>query len=266
MRLLPEDLQVSPERKDWNYAGIIAYSEDLHPRRLPGGAATSSRRTTSCAPATSRSSTSRGRRRSSSARPSARSPSSPSRWTTKATWSLAATSPSRSARASGRGSCNHEHLRRHSNQRAGRNQRPLGREGGRGEQFTGWAANYVDERTSLSGFVKELGRKIFPDHWSFVLGEVALYSFVVILLTRHLPDLLLPGLDGRGRVRRIVGSLQGVPMSVAMESTLDISFDIRGGLLIRQIHHWAALLFIRLDRPAHAPGVLHGCASASRAS
>ena len=50
-------------------------------------------------------------------------------------------------------------------------------------RLTNWAANYVDDRTSLSGLVKELGRKIFPDHWSFMLGEVALYSFIVILLT-----------------------------------------------------------------------------------
>ena len=54
---------------------------------------------------------------------------------------------------------------------------------GNGERFTGWAANYIDERTSISGLVKELGRKIFPDHWSFMLGEVALYSFIVILLS-----------------------------------------------------------------------------------
>lgn len=51
----------------------------------------------------------------------------------------------------------------------------------RGMRFTGWAANYVDERTSASTAVKALGRKIFPDHWSFMLGEVALYSFIVIL-------------------------------------------------------------------------------------
>src|SRR3978361_1409641 len=53
----------------------------------------------------------------------------------------------------------------------------------RGGRITPAAANYIDERTSISGLVKELGRKIFPDHWSFMLGEVALYSFVVILLT-----------------------------------------------------------------------------------
>jgi ubiquinol-cytochrome c reductase cytochrome b subunit len=53
----------------------------------------------------------------------------------------------------------------------------------RGQRFTGAAANYIDERTSISGLVRELGRKVFPDHWSFMLGEVALYSFVVILLS-----------------------------------------------------------------------------------
>ena len=33
-------------------------------------------------------------------------------------------------------------------------------------------------------------------------------------------------------------------MSEAYKSTLNISFDVRGGLLMRQIHHWAALLFV----------------------
>ena len=49
--------------------------------------------------------------------------------------------------------------------------------------LVGKASNYLDERTSISGAVKEFGRKIFPDHWSFLLGEVALYSFVIILLS-----------------------------------------------------------------------------------
>ncbi len=52
-----------------------------------------------------------------------------------------------------------------------------------GGRFVGAAANYIDERTSLSGLVKELGRKIFPDHWSFMLGEIALWSFVVVLIS-----------------------------------------------------------------------------------
>ncbi|CAN5358007.1 cytochrome bc complex cytochrome b subunit [soil metagenome] len=114
----------------------------------------------------------------------------------------------------------------------------------RGQRFTGWAANYVDERTSISGLVKELGRKIFPDHWSFMLGEVALYSFIVILLsgtflTFFFQASMVPVLYDGSYV-----PLKGIEMSAAMASTLDLSFDIRGGLLMRQVHHWAALLFI----------------------
>jgi hypothetical protein len=74
-------------------------------------------------------------------------------------------------------------------------------ETGPGMRFTGAAANYIDERTSASVAVKTLGRKIFPDHWSFMLGEVALYSFVVILITGTFPDLLLRSVDDQSRVR-----------------------------------------------------------------
>ena len=114
----------------------------------------------------------------------------------------------------------------------------------KGQRFTGWAANYVDERTSISGLVKELGRKIFPDHWSFMLGEVALYSFIVILLsgtfmTFFFQASMVPVLYDGSYV-----PLKGIEMSAAMASTLDLSFDIRGGLLMRQVHHWAALLFV----------------------
>jgi ubiquinol-cytochrome c reductase cytochrome b subunit len=48
--------------------------------------------------------------------------------------------------------------------------------------FAAGAANYLDERVGAGGILKEFGRKVFPDHWSFMLGEVALYSFVVLLL------------------------------------------------------------------------------------
>ncbi len=114
----------------------------------------------------------------------------------------------------------------------------------RGTRFTGWAGNYIDERTSMSGLVKELGRKIFPDHWSFMLGEVALYSFIVILLsgtflTFFFEASMVPVIYDGSWV-----PLKGIEMSAAMSSTLDISFDIRGGLLMRQVHHWAALLFV----------------------
>ena len=113
-----------------------------------------------------------------------------------------------------------------------------------GQRFTGWAANYVDERTSISGLVKEVGRKIFPDHWSFMLGEVALYSFIVILMSGTFLTFFFQASMTPVHYEGSWAPLKGIEMSAAMASTMDISFDIRGGLLVRQIHHWAALLFV----------------------
>ncbi|AWB89136.1 cytochrome bc1 complex cytochrome b subunit [Salinibacterium hongtaonis] len=115
---------------------------------------------------------------------------------------------------------------------------------GRGMRFTSAAASYIDDRTSISGLVKELGRKIFPDHWSFMLGEVALYSFVVILLSGTFLTFFFDPSMTEIHYEGSYVPLKGVEMSAAMASTLDISFDIRGGLLMRQLHHWAALLFV----------------------
>jgi ubiquinol-cytochrome c reductase cytochrome b subunit len=114
----------------------------------------------------------------------------------------------------------------------------------RGSRFTGAAANYIDERTSISGLVKELGRKIFPDHWSFMLGEVALYSFIAILLSGTFLTFFFQPSMAEVVYHGSYVPLKGLQMSAAYSSTLNISFDIRGGLLFRQIHHWAALLFI----------------------
>ena len=114
----------------------------------------------------------------------------------------------------------------------------------RGSRFTAAAANYIDERTSVSGLVKELGRKIFPDHWSFMLGEVALYSFVAILLSGTFLTFFFEPSMAEVQYNGSFVPLKGMDMSAAYASTLDISFDIRGGLLMRQVHHWAALLFV----------------------
>ena len=117
-------------------------------------------------------------------------------------------------------------------------------EPGKGMRFVNWASNYIDERTSVSGFVKFIGRKIFPNHWSFMLGEVALYSFVVILLSGTFLTLFFQAAMTPVHYDGSYAPLKGVEMSAAMASTLDISFDIRGGLLMRQVHHWAALVFV----------------------
>ncbi|APF40106.1 cytochrome b [Neomicrococcus aestuarii] len=109
---------------------------------------------------------------------------------------------------------------------------------------TGKIANFVDQRVSASAMVKEFGRKVFPDHWTFMFGEVALYTFVILLLSGTFltfwfdPSMAETHYDGS------YNPLKGVEMSVAYASSLDISFDIRGGLFVRQVHHWSALLFV----------------------
>ncbi|PKI93205.1 ubiquinol-cytochrome c reductase cytochrome b subunit [Actinomycetales bacterium SN12] len=117
-------------------------------------------------------------------------------------------------------------------------QKPLG------GRFIGATANYLDERTSLSGLVKELGRKIFPDHWSFMLGEIALWAFVAVFLSGTFLTFFFQASMAPTHYAGAYAPLRGVEMTAAFESALRISWDIRGGLLVRQIHHWAALVFI----------------------
>jgi ubiquinol-cytochrome c reductase cytochrome b subunit len=112
------------------------------------------------------------------------------------------------------------------------------------EGITGWASNYLDERTGISYVVREFGRKIFPDHWSFMLGEVALYSFVIILLSGSFLTFFFQASMAEVVYNGSYVPLKGLDMSAAMQSTLNISFEVRGGLLMRQVHHWAALLFV----------------------
>jgi ubiquinol-cytochrome c reductase cytochrome b subunit len=112
------------------------------------------------------------------------------------------------------------------------------------ERIAGNVANYVDERTGAAKWMKKNLTKVFPDHWSFLLGEIALYSFVILLLSG---TFLTFWFDPSQREVIYEGSyepLAGIEMSAAYASTLDISFEVRGGLLMRQIHHWAALIFM----------------------
>lgn len=112
------------------------------------------------------------------------------------------------------------------------------------EQVGGGVATYLDDRVASNKFLKKNLGKVFPDHWSFMLGEIALYSFIVVLLTGVYLTLFF-----KPSMTEVVynGSyipLRGIKMSEAYSSTLNISFDVRGGLLIRQMHHWAALIFV----------------------
>jgi ubiquinol-cytochrome c reductase cytochrome b subunit len=103
---------------------------------------------------------------------------------------------------------------------------------------------WLDDRLGLAGIAKKNLRKVFPEHWSFMLGEVALWSFVVLLLTGVFLTFWYQPSMAETVYHGSYLPFNGQEMSLAYASTLDISFDIRGGLLIRQIHHWAAALFI----------------------
>ncbi|MEU8787705.1 cytochrome bc complex cytochrome b subunit [Streptomyces sp. NPDC048637] len=110
----------------------------------------------------------------------------------------------------------------------------------RGERIADWA----DGRLGIYSLAKSNMRKIFPDHWSFMLGEVALYSFIIIILTGVYLTLFFHPSMAEVTYHGSYVPMQGIRMTQAFESTLNISFDVRGGLLIRQIHHWAALVFL----------------------
>lgn len=108
----------------------------------------------------------------------------------------------------------------------------------------GRITDFVDQRVGGSGILKEFGRKVFPDHWTFMFGEVALYSFIILLLSGTFLTFFFDASMAETHYQGSYVPMKGLDMSVAYNSSLNISFDIRGGLFIRQVHHWAALLFV----------------------
>ncbi|QSB17174.1 cytochrome bc complex cytochrome b subunit [Natronosporangium hydrolyticum] len=105
------------------------------------------------------------------------------------------------------------------------------------------AGKGADERLQVAG-LRGLFNKVFPDHWSFLIGEIALWSFVILILTGTFLTLFFDPSMEHIVYEGSYPALRGVEMSAAYASTLHISFDVRGGLFVRQMHHWAALLFI----------------------
>jgi ubiquinol-cytochrome c reductase cytochrome b subunit len=106
------------------------------------------------------------------------------------------------------------------------------------------AARGMDERVGGAGFLKKALKKVFPDHWTFLLGEIAMYSFVIIIASGIFLTFFFKPSMGEVVYHGSYQPLRGVRMSEAYESTLHISFDVRGGLLMRQIHHWATIVFL----------------------
>jgi quinol---cytochrome-c reductase cytochrome b subunit len=106
------------------------------------------------------------------------------------------------------------------------------------------AARWTDDRLGSSAFAEEALNKVFPDHWSFMLGEISLYCFVILLLTGTFLTFFFDASSREIVYRGSYAPLNGATVSQAYASVVRISFDVRAGLVMRQIHHWAALLFI----------------------
>jgi ubiquinol-cytochrome c reductase cytochrome b subunit len=105
-------------------------------------------------------------------------------------------------------------------------------------------ARWTDDRLGSSAFAEEALNKVFPDHWSFMLGEISLYCFVILILTGTFLTFFFDASSREIVYRGSYAPLNGATVSEAYASVVRISFDVRAGLVMRQIHHWAALLFI----------------------
>ena len=103
---------------------------------------------------------------------------------------------------------------------------------------------WLDDRLGVAKGGRVLLDKIFPDHWSFLLGEIALYSFVVLILTGIFLSLYYVPSSSEVVYHGVYAPLRGVKMSAAYASSVDLSFAVRSGLVIRQMHHWAADVFV----------------------
>jgi len=105
-------------------------------------------------------------------------------------------------------------------------------------------ARWIDNRVGTAKFARSALGKVFPNHWSFLLGEIALYAFVVLLLTGTYLTFFFDASSREVVYQGAYAPLRGVTVSEAYRSAIDLSFEVRAGLVMRQIHHWAALLFI----------------------
>lgn len=106
------------------------------------------------------------------------------------------------------------------------------------------AARWADERLGVAKVARSTLGKVFPNHWSFLLGEIALYSFVMLIVTGVFLTFFFNASTEPVTYSGSYVPMQGQEVSEAYASALDISFEVRAGLVMRQIHHWAALVFM----------------------
>jgi ubiquinol-cytochrome c reductase cytochrome b subunit len=103
---------------------------------------------------------------------------------------------------------------------------------------------WFDDRLGAAHFARNALGRVFPDHWSFMIGEIALYAFVLLVLTGTYLTFFFEPSSREVTYHGAYAPLRGIEMSAAYRSALDISFERRAGLVMRQMHHWSALVFV----------------------
>ena len=83
------------------------------------------------------------------------------------------------------------------------------------------AANNFDERYTAAGGLRKQINKVFPSHWSFMLGEIALYSFIILLLSGVYLTLFFDPSMAKVIYDGAYAPLNGVEMSRAYATALD---------------------------------------------
>jgi ubiquinol-cytochrome c reductase cytochrome b subunit len=104
--------------------------------------------------------------------------------------------------------------------------------------------DFLDQRVGAGSVLGKALRYVFPDHWTFLFGEIALYSFLILVATGIYLTLFFEPSSSQVVYHGSYAPLHGQEMSKAYASALDLSFEVRAGLLIRQVHHWTALVFL----------------------
>src|SRR3954447_24799443 len=108
------------------------------------------------------------------------------------------------------------------------------------DRLVGW----LDERTGIARVARTVLRKVFPDHWSFLLGEIALFCYVILVATGVFLTFFFAADTRPVTYDGPYAPLRGAEVSAAFDSVMRLSFEVRAGLLMRQIHHWAAVVFV----------------------
>lgn len=105
-------------------------------------------------------------------------------------------------------------------------------------------ARSIDQRVHGAGFLRRAMDHVFPDHWSFMVGEIAFYAFVILVITGTFLAMFFSSGSERVLYHGSYAAFNGLRVPAAYDSALHLSFDVAAGLLVRQMHHWAALIFV----------------------